>query len=189
MRDCFELIGLPRRPWLEGKDLKERLHRLTGEHHPDVAGGSGDRLQEINGAYSILREPRNRITHLLELEGLEIEPKGNSVPPAIAKAFMDTGTVLQGLERFLAKEEKAVSPIARAALAGEKFEAIDLVESQIAELAGAESALLDELKTIDAKWEDGKVEAAPRLAEIADSLAFFGKWMAQLREGLFKLSL
>ena len=35
MTDFFEMLGVPRRPWLNADDLKSRFHTVALECHPD----------------------------------------------------------------------------------------------------------------------------------------------------------
>ncbi len=65
--DHFAELGQPRRPSLDADALKDHFHRLTAEHHPDIAGDGG-RFTTLNAAYTVLREPAARLRHLLELD-------------------------------------------------------------------------------------------------------------------------
>src|ERR1051326_2841375 len=76
MADFFALLDEPRRPWLDPELLKTRFHALTAAIHPDRVHSAGDeekkaanlRYAELNAAYQCLREPKERLRHLLELE-------------------------------------------------------------------------------------------------------------------------
>jgi len=76
MTDCFELLQEPRRPWLDADALKARFLKLSAAAHPDRFHGgteseraqANDRSAELNAAYNTLRETRDRLFHLLELE-------------------------------------------------------------------------------------------------------------------------
>jgi curved DNA-binding protein CbpA len=75
MTDYFALLDVPRRPWLDPDSLKEKYLTLSGKLHPDRAPpdasdprGAHDRYTEINSAYHSLLGPRERLSHLLQLE-------------------------------------------------------------------------------------------------------------------------
>jgi curved DNA-binding protein CbpA len=188
MIDPFAVLGLPRRPWLNEDALKERFHRLAAEHHPDVHGGDETPFAEINAAHRTLRDTAMRLRCLLALEGFEMNGPAQ-IPDDLGRLFMDTGLARQKLETFLNKEESARSPIARAMLAPEKMMVMDAVETQIAALNEIRETLLEEIREIDRAWPRDAASGAQRLAAIAHSLAFVGKWLAQLREGYARLAL
>src|SRR5262245_19249321 len=75
--DYFALLSQPRRPWLDPEQLKNRFIELSGQLHPDRVHASSSEEKrlaqqnytEINAAYQCLLHPRDRLAHLLELEG------------------------------------------------------------------------------------------------------------------------
>ena len=67
MRDCFELLGLPRRALLDESELQAAWHQKSREAHPDHPGGSATLAAEVNAAYETLLAPEKRLKHLLEL--------------------------------------------------------------------------------------------------------------------------
>jgi curved DNA-binding protein CbpA len=188
MIDPFAVFGLPRRPWLDEDALKDRFHRLTAEHHPDVQGGDEAQFAEINAAHTTLRDPALRLPCLLALEGIGAHG-GARIPEDLGQLFMDTGSVRQRFESFLKKEERARSRIAKATLAAEKMAVMDAVDAQIAVLIQRRDALIEEIREIDRAWPGDAASNAQRLANIAHSLAFFGKWLIQLREGYARLAM
>lgn len=42
------------------KEIKSRFYQLSKKHHPDIAQDNGQKFQEINEAYSVLREDKSR---------------------------------------------------------------------------------------------------------------------------------
>jgi curved DNA-binding protein CbpA len=76
MPDYFALLSEPRRPWLDAELLKQKFLALSSAIHPDHSHQAGERereaatrrFAEMNAAWQCLREPRERIGHLLELE-------------------------------------------------------------------------------------------------------------------------
>ena len=76
MLDYFALLRTPRRPWLDADSIKQTFFTLSAELHPDRVHTAdaaekhtaNERSAELNAAYQCLREPRERLRHLLELE-------------------------------------------------------------------------------------------------------------------------
>src|SRR6266478_7291458 len=76
MTDYFALLDEPRRPWIEPDSLKRKFFALSAEDHPDRVHQASDaekvaaqqRYTELSAAYNCLREPKERLRHLLELE-------------------------------------------------------------------------------------------------------------------------
>src|SRR5215472_9636832 len=76
MVDYFALLDEPRRPWLDAEPLKEKFLALSATVHPDRVhnlseterAAAQERYTELNAAYQCLREPKERLHHLLELE-------------------------------------------------------------------------------------------------------------------------
>jgi DnaJ-domain-containing protein 1 len=188
MTDCFALLGETRRPWLDPEALKEKFHALTSEHHPDVARGAAADFSALNAAYNTLRDPRERLRHLLELESPEALSRPQQIPGAIADLFVQIGKQRQALGAFLRKQSEAASPLSRALLAPEKFAVREELENVLATVNGHQARLLDEVRSLDATWQAGKAGALPRLTEIFQSLSYVSKWTEQVREGIVKLT-
>ncbi len=85
MTDYFALLDEPRRPWLEPDSLKARFLALSAQVHPDrlhnapeaQKQAANEQYAELNSAYRCLREPKERLQHLLELE-LRSKPAARS---------------------------------------------------------------------------------------------------------------
>src|SRR4051812_33187546 len=89
MIDNFALLNEPRRPWVDPDALKTKFLALSSEVHPDRVHNAAEvekqaanqRYSELNAAYNCLREPKDRLQHLLELE-LGAKPKDIQRIPA-----------------------------------------------------------------------------------------------------------
>ena len=76
MTDYFALLNLPRSPWLEPEMVQARFLELSAAAHPDRVHGEPNEVlksanaqfSELNAAAVCLREPRDRLNHLLQLE-------------------------------------------------------------------------------------------------------------------------
>ena len=180
MTDFFAILGEARRPWLDPDGLKEKYHALTARHHPDVAGASGD-FAEINRAYQTLADPVARLRHLLELESAI---PAQQVPAEIAAFFAPVAETRQAVEAFFKKHTAAASPLAKALLSAGQYETQERVEEMIARLQEKHEALLAQVQQAHAAWS----ESLPQLASLWQSLTYTTKWLALLRESLFRLA-
>jgi curved DNA-binding protein len=62
-RDYYEVLGVGRDA--DADELQRAYRKLARKHHPDVAKdpGSEDRFKEINEAYQVLSNPKNRVRY------------------------------------------------------------------------------------------------------------------------------
>ena len=87
MTDCFALPAEPPRPWLDADALKAKFLARSAEVHPDRVhsapeaerAAAQERYTALNAAFNTLREPKDRLQHLLELE-LGAKPGGRVAP-------------------------------------------------------------------------------------------------------------
>ncbi len=185
--DHFAVLGLPRRPWLSSDRLKERFHQLTASGHPDV-GGDAQAFAAINAAYATLREPAQLLRHFLELEAPEaLVGAGASIPPALVDRFMEIATLRRATDAFVKQQSMAITPLARALLASERFTLHRDVENVQAELETLRARDHESLEREDAGWDARTDEAISRLAAIQQELTYLERWSAQLREALLQL--
>jgi len=196
MTDHFALLNEPRRPWLETETLKERFFTLSAEVHPDRVhqASEGDKLAatrrytELNAAYNCLREPRDRLRHLLELE-LGSKPSDlTEVPNDLMNLFFETGQLLRETQIFLAEKAKATSPLLQVELFERGQEWIEKLGSLRQKIVPQRDALLTELKNLNAAWESTVAKPLGRLLEIWRLLSFYERWLAQIQERVVQLS-
>src|SRR5438552_10860985 len=99
MIDYFALFDERRRAWIDLDKLKAKFLALSSELHPDrFHDGNAEekrvatqRYVELNAAYNCLRDPRERLGHLLELER-GAKPAGlQQILPGNMGLFMDIG--------------------------------------------------------------------------------------------------
>src|SRR5262245_12950395 len=97
--DYFELLNETRRPWLEPEALQQKFLTLSASVHPDRVHHLGEaersaaqeRYVELNAAYRCLREPKERLRHLLELELGALPKEIQRVPPDLMVCFIEIG--------------------------------------------------------------------------------------------------
>lgn len=196
MLDNFTLLNVPRRPWLNPDSLKQTFFTLSAEIHPDRIHHAGaaekltanQRHAELNAAYQCLREPRERLRHLLELE-LGAKPSDlTQVPEDLMDLFFAIGKEFREVDALLVGKSKATSPL----LQVQWFERGQAWVGKLGELrqtvAVRRDALLAELEAMNAAWEMSAARPLERLQEIWRLLSFYERWLAQIQERVVKLS-
>lgn len=197
MPDYFALLGQPRRPWLEPDTLKQVFHTLSAEAHPDrFHGGSeaelhaaNQRFAELNAAHSCLRDPRDRLRHLLELELGRKASDLQEIPDSLADLFMEVLAACREVEAFLTRWKAISSPLLRAQGVGEVHAWLDRLMALQQRIAALQGQLLTALKTVDDQWEspEARPDLLPELERICRWLGFFGRWHGLLQERVGRL--
>jgi len=194
--DYFALLNESRRPWLEPEALKEKFFALSAEVHPDrlhqasesVKLAATRRYTELNAAYNCLREPRERLRHLLELELGQKPSDLTNVPNDLMELFFSVGTLLREVDGYLAEKAKATSPLLQVQLferGQEWIEKLDAIRQLISSRRGP---LLAELKQISARWDGSSPRPLERLLETWRLLSFYDRWLAQIQERTVQIS-
>src|SRR5712691_11297429 len=124
MTDCFALLGEAHRPWLDPDSLKQKFLTLSAQVHPDRAHNRNEternaahlRYLEINAAYNRLRDPKERLRHLLELERGSKPNELQEIPPDLMNVFMEVSQLCRDTDAFLAEKAKVTSPLLRVQL-------------------------------------------------------------------------
>jgi curved DNA-binding protein CbpA len=187
MTNLFAVLGEPARPWLDLEGLKAKYHGLTARQHPDVAGASGD-FAEINRAYQTLADPAARLRHLLDLESPGAVSRTQPVPEDIAAFFGPVAEVRQAVEAFLKKYAASASPLAKALLSSEQYQVQERLEETMSALREKQESLLARVREADCLWLTDRPAALEVLPALWQSLGYTAKWLATLREALFRLA-
>jgi len=198
--DYFALFGESRRPWLDPDQLKAKFIALSQEIHPDRTHGSSaeekqraqDRYTELNRAYQTLREPKDRLAHLLELE-TGLKPTAiQTAPEELMKVFLQIGTVCRETDQFIEHKKTVTSPLLQVDLFGRAQE----LTARIQQLQQDVRRRTNDAERALRLFEDGRKDdvdtASRRRAELEESYRTFSyltRWNAQLQERLVQLAL
>ena len=188
MTDYFALLGFERSSWLEVEEVNARFLELSSKAHPDRVHGEGDeavrdanrRFAELNAAAVCLREPRERLQHLLELETGSKQNFAQAIPAELMDLVMRVGQTCRSVDQYLAERTKATSPMVQAQLFGQGLDWSDRVnelQQAVGDLRG--KAEID-LKEIAEHWPAEK--AIPQLQRLAHVFATVARWEGQLKE-------
>jgi molecular chaperone HscB len=126
--DYFAFFDLPRKLEIDLKDLEKRFYALSRKHHPDLQARKSARERAeaeeatalLNDAYRTLREPMQRASYLLKLEGFDIgEQTTKDVPPELLEEIFELNMELEDdpeskvAERFQAMRSEVDGEIDR----------------------------------------------------------------------------
>ena len=186
MIDYFALLQQPRRPWLDAEKLKETYRRLTIVSHPDrqSAAEAPSDFSAINEAYRVLLDPKLRVQHLLKLEGMPTD--AGIVPETLSDIFLETGALIQDIHRVLTRT--TTTSLSKALMQPEVAEKQKLATDLLEKLHGMYNGALQELQSVDHIWMSSH-EIAQELTELSSKLAYLTRWIAQLEERRFQLSI
>jgi len=202
MTDFFALLDEPRRPWLEPDLLKAKFLARSAQVHPDRIHGAGEtekaaasrQYAELNTAYNCLRDPKERLGHLLQLE-LGVRPKDlQQMPDELAETFLEVAQLCRQADAFLAEKARVTSSLLQVQLFERGQEWAEKLTGLQLTLVNRREVLTGQVKNLDAQWETARAGGAPyrqalgQLEELYRLLSFFTRWIAQLQERLFRLA-
>lgn len=196
MTDFFALLAEPRQPWLDAEALKGKFHLLSVAVHPDRVHQAAEteklaanqRYTELNAAYQCLRDPRQRLRHLLELE-LGSKPSDlTNVPEDLMELFFAVGKVFRSVDAFLAEKARATSPMVQVALFERGEEWVEQLNDLRGQISTRRDTLLSELQLLSESWGDAAPKPTESLLQIWRLLSFYDRWLTQIQERSVQLS-
>ncbi|MBM3849266.1 MAG: hypothetical protein FJ396_03575 [Verrucomicrobia bacterium] len=206
MTDCFELLQEPRRPWLDPDALKARFLERSAATHPDRFHGAPEaertaanaRSAELNAAYNTLRETRDRLFHLLELERGAPSRDIQRIPAGTMDLFVEIGHTCRDADAFLAANPEIESPMLRLQRMRQALEWSDRLMGLQRQVNARREAIEADLKSMNATWEvtlppppsPERRERLPldALEESARAMSYVSRWTSQLQERLGHLA-
>jgi DnaJ-domain-containing protein 1 len=203
--DAFALLHEPRRPWLDVSALKQKFLDLSSPVHPDrVHGASESQKQEanshyaaLNQAHNILREPKERLLHLLELEAGARPKDVQRIPPGTMDLFIEVGQLCRDVDSFLAQRGNVTSPLLKVQQFERAMEWTDKLQELQGRIHAKRDELLAELQSMNAAWESapsvGELTRAAtlpleRLEQIYRVLSYVARWSEQINERVVQLA-
>jgi DnaJ-domain-containing protein 1 len=205
MIDNFLLLNEPRLPWLDPDSLKERFLPLSAPFHPDRVHGSSEaeksaankRYAELNAAYNCLREPKERLLHLIELESGKKPSDIQKIPPGTMDLFVEVGQTCRDADGFLAEKAKATSPLLKVQMFERGQEWADKLNSLQQKINQKRDELSVELRDLNSVWENAPEIGSPeraaklpleRLEQIYRIFSYIARWSEQIQERVVQLS-
>jgi DnaJ-domain-containing protein 1 len=204
--DAFLLLNEPRRPWLDADALKSRFLELSSPLHPDRQHGAGEadkaaantRYADLNAAFNTLREPKDRLLHLLELEQGSKPKDIQRIPPGTMDLFVEVGQICRDVDGFLAEKGKVTSPLLRVRMFEQGMDWTDKLNSLQQRINARRDELTAELRSLNPAWESAppigsanRAEALPleRLEQVYRILSYVARWTVQIQERSVQLAM
>jgi curved DNA-binding protein CbpA len=204
MTDYFSLLGEARRPWLDPDSLKKKFLTLSANVHPDRVHNA-DQVQkieaqqhytELNQAYNQLRNPKDRLQHLLELETGAKPQQVQQVPADLMAFFFEVGQLFKETDAFLLQKAKTSSPLLQVRLFETGQSWVEKLNALQQQLSSRQESLLAQLKQEDDRWIGNTGPEQPdrpamlgRLEELYRLFSYFARWQSQIQEKILQLSL
>jgi DnaJ-domain-containing protein 1 len=199
MTDAFALLNEPRRPWLDTEALKEKFLPLSSAAHPDRTHNAPEaeqqetnqRYAELNAAYNTLREPRDRLLHLLELEQGAKPSDIQRIPPGTMDLFVEVGQLCRDVDAFLAERSHVTSPLLKVQMFERAMEWTDQLQLLQQRINAKRDELATELEQMNAVWESApamgtaeRLTALPleRLEQVYRVFSYVARWSEQIQE-------
>jgi DnaJ-domain-containing protein 1 len=199
MTDAFALLNEPRRPWLEADALKQTFLSLSNEVHPDRIHSASETEKErvtslyaeLNAAHNTLREPRDRLLHLLELEAGAKPSDIQRIPPGTMDLFAEVGQLCRDVDAFLAQRANVTSPLLKVQTFERGLEWTDKLQGLQQRINTKRDELTGELQRMNAQWESAPAIGSPqrrdalpleRLEQIYRVFSYIARWSEQIRE-------
>ena len=200
MTDYFAALNEPRRPWLDAEALKKKFLSLSADAHPDRVHtlspaereAATRRYAELNAAYNCLRDAKQRLRHLLELERGSKPAEIQDIPESLMAFFMEVSRLCREVDSFLAEKAKVTSPLLQVEWFERGQDWTGKTQSMQKGVQERIDALLANLKEMNQAWDTSAPEAnrpLDRVEEIYRLLGYLGRWAAQLAERTMRLSL
>jgi curved DNA-binding protein CbpA len=203
--DGFLLLQQPRRPWLDPEALKSRFLELSTPLHPDRFHQAPDcereeatrRYAALNAAYNQLREPKDRLLHLLELESGGRPKDIQRIPPGTMDLFVEVGQTCRDVDAFLAERAKITSPLARVQYFKTSLEWVERLNRLQQSILKTRDTILEELKSLNGAWEradslppEARAGSLPldRIEQLYRSASYIHRWTEQLQQRSVELT-
>ena len=178
---------------MDEEELKSKFFALSATVHPDRAHAlpetdrtaAHERYTELNTAYNCLREPKERLRHLIELHTGRKPAQVQQVPQPLVDIFFQIGQACREADEFLKRKAAVTSPLLLAGLFEEGQTISERLTNLRQGLAGQQRQLLADLKNLNAEWE----QDLARLETIQQTLSYLQRWQAQLQERFVQLAL
>jgi hypothetical protein len=205
MTDAFALLNEPRRPWIDADALKQKFLPLSSAVHPDRTHNAPEaeqqrtnqRYAELNAAYNTLREPRDRLLHLLELEAGTKPDDIQRIPPGTMDLFVEVGQLCRDIDAFMAERAKVDSPLLKVQMFQRGMEWTDKLQSLQQRIVAKRDELAVELWQMNTVWEAAPPVDSPerraalpleRLEQIYRVFSYIARWSEQLQERNLQLA-
>lgn len=202
--DSFAILSQQRRPWVDPDSLKELFLERSALSHPDRFHEAGEsektvaheRYTALNTAFTLLKEPRDRLLHLYELEA-EAKPKDiQKIPPGTMDLFVEIGQACRDVDAFLAQKAQPASPLVKVQRFQQGHQWVQTLQRLQSSVTAKRDEVFNELKTLNTVWE--QADSIPqserkhrlpldRLEQLYRTLSYVARWTEQIQQRISDL--
>ncbi|PTY01936.1 hypothetical protein DB346_10830 [Verrucomicrobia bacterium LW23] len=191
---AFAVFGLEPRPLLDQDALKEQFARATAENHPDRFAHLPEaekvvaeaRYTAINRAFQTLRDSKERLLHLFELDTGAKPRDIMRIPPGTMDLFVEIGQACQAADTYFKDKAEAFGALAKAKLAKTGIELLQKLQALANKVNEWEKGLDAEMAALDARWIAGDHQSAA-LETLYRKFSYSARWKQQLDERIVTL--
>ena len=205
MTNAFTLLNESQRPSLDPEALKQKFIQFSSEVHPDRTHNAAEaekqqtnqRYAAVNAAYNTLREPRDRLLHLLELEAGAKPSDIQRIPPGTMDLFVEVGQLCRDVDAFQTERKNVTSPLLKVQMFERGMEWTDKLQALQQRINAKRDELTAELQQMNAIWDSAPPIGSPqraaalpleRLEQIYRVFSYIARWMEQIQERVVQLA-
>ncbi|MDB6033874.1 MAG: hscB [Verrucomicrobiales bacterium] len=205
MTDYFQLLQEPWRPWLDAEALKSRFLERSSTVHPDRIHNAPEaekqaanfQYTELNAAYQTLREPKERLLHLLTLETGSKPKEVQAILPGAMDLFLEVAGKCREVDSFIAEKNRATSPLIKVQFFAQGQEWTERLQELLQRIQKEHARLSSELQALNPIWGNAPAPGSPerpqalplaRVEEMYRAFSYINKWTAQLQERIVQLA-
>ncbi|MBI5802548.1 MAG: hypothetical protein HZA92_17720 [Verrucomicrobia bacterium] len=204
MTDRFALLDEPRRPWLDADALKAKFLARSAAVHPDrfhaapaaERAAAQESYTELNAAFTTLREPKDRVQHLLELESGAKPGNIQSTPAELSDLFFAVGQLCRDVDFFLMEKGRANSPLLKVKMFQRAMDWTSQINALQSRLGARRGEVETELQAMNEVWATAPADPISRravlplarLEPLYRTLSFLSRWAGQLQERVVTLA-
>jgi curved DNA-binding protein CbpA len=186
MTDYFAFLRQPHQPLLDDRAIEQAFHQRARLLHPDAAGANErDEFAQLNTAFNVLRDPRLRLRHLLELEG--VMPAKELLAPELVELFSRAAEISHQAKAEIAKERSSDSAIARSVARLKRSQIGTELVSVLQELEANERCARSDLEDLNEIWGKERPAAVAKAMQLQQRFTILQRWIDTLRELQFQL--
>jgi len=186
MTDYFALLRQPHQPHLDDRAIEQAFHERARLLHPDAAArNQGDEFAQLNTAFNVLRDPRLRLRHLLELEGIVLAKE--LLAPELVELFSRAAEISHQAKAEIASQQRSASAIARSVAELKRSQIRAQLVSVLQDLEVNELRAQTDLQDLSAIWDKKGAAAVAKALQLQQRFTVLQRWMETLRELQFQL--
>ncbi|MDF1755841.1 MAG: hypothetical protein P1U89_23835 [Verrucomicrobiales bacterium] len=185
MENLFEVLSLPTSLTIPDGDVEQAWRTLSQEHHPDAQGtGNADVSAKLNQARDVLSKPASRLSHWLQVKGVESLPRNAALNEDLMSLFSSVNEVLAEADTTIASLKKAQTALAKSLLTPGAIAAQKHLQTCLGDITGRIGQISSRFPEFEKDAGSSVFDAA---AASLGELKFLDKWQKECQQRLLEL--